>query len=46
MTMYGPLCEKCLHPLESHGYVLTRVDGKEVRRCEIGVCTCIIMTKK
>ncbi len=42
--MYGqPLCEKCLHPMERHGYVLTKVDGKEIRRCEIGVCTCVIM---
>jgi hypothetical protein len=29
--------------MERHGYVLTKADGKEIRRCEIGVCTCVIM---
>lgn len=42
--MYGePLCEKCLHPMERHGYVLTKANGKEIRRCEIGICTCVVM---
>ncbi|WP_415280742.1 hypothetical protein [Candidatus Nitrososphaera sp. FF02] len=42
--MYGqPLCEKCLHPLDRHGLVLTRTQDREIRRCEIGVCSCVIM---
>ena len=41
-----PLCVKCLHPLASHTYVLARLNGKEARRCGIGVCTCIVMVEK
>jgi hypothetical protein len=29
--------------MERHGYVLTKVDGREIKRCEIGVCTCVVM---
>lgn len=43
-SSYSSLCEKCLHPLERHAYVVAKTDGKEVRRCEIGVCHCIRVT--
>lgn len=43
---YGDLCKKCLHPMEVHTYVLARVDGIEVRRCEIGSCPCIVMASR
>jgi hypothetical protein len=42
----GNLCHKCLHPMEVHNYVVARVDGREVRRCEIGVCSCVVMAAK
>jgi hypothetical protein len=45
-NMYESLCHKCLHPMEVHNYVVAQVDGREVRRCEVGVCTCIVMAKK
>ena len=43
---YSELCVKCLHPMERHTYVVARTDGKEVRRCEIGPCPCVIMASK
>jgi hypothetical protein len=32
--------------MEVHNYVVARVDGKEVRRCEIGICSCVVMAAK
>jgi hypothetical protein len=40
---YSDLCIKCLHPMDRHTYVVARTDGKEVRRCEIGMCACVVM---
>lgn len=44
--MYGVLCQKCLHPMQAHTYVVAHVDGREVRRCGIGVCACIVMAPR
>jgi hypothetical protein len=46
--VYGePLCKKCLHPVELHSTVLSKLaDGNEIRHCEVGVCPCIIIYKK
>ena len=43
LHVYGELCQKCLHPMQAHTYVVAHADGREVRRCGIGVCPCIIM---
>ncbi|NOJ27953.1 MAG: hypothetical protein DA330_08105 [Nitrososphaera sp.] len=48
LLVYGePLCKKCLHPVELHSTVLSKLaGGNEIRHCEVGVCPCIIIYKK
>jgi hypothetical protein len=43
MELYNdPLCKKCLHPENLHTEVVSRIDGREVRRCIVGICSCVI----
>ena len=38
-----PLCRKCLHAEQLHTEVVSQLGGgAEVRRCTVGICSCVL----
>ena len=37
---------KCLHPQSVHSDIICSTEDTEVKHCTIGICLCLISTKK
>jgi hypothetical protein len=49
MSYSEPLCMKCLHiqSVQSvHSDIISYSEDAEIRRCTIGMCLCIVSSKK
>jgi hypothetical protein len=46
MSYSEPLCMKCLHMQSVHSDIISYSEDAEIRRCTIGICLCIVSSKK
>lgn len=46
MPYSEPLCMKCLHIQSVHCDIISYSEDAEIRRCTIGICLCIVSSKK
>ena len=46
MSYSEPLCMKCLHIQSVHSDIISYSEDAEIRRCTIGICLCIVSSKK